>query len=326
MQATESDAPAEGGLLQDLGISDPSQAAEAPLRALYDYWLANRDEAGRFHFSRFDVTELPAPLIPLIYLIRVHREQRHFEVRVAGQELIELAGVNPTGRLFNRMPGTELSRARLEFCLDNNLPYVASGPLTWGRYDYKSFSVCGVPLHDDAGAVAYILGAVCLSGPERGVSGAAHRLLPSSNLPKAASPILDAAFDYWLGKKSGPEIPLRSAIDPVEIPRLLPHLMLLDVLSEPLDFRYRLIGEGIQANITRGFRGKTHRQLEGKGPGSLVWEGLRKVVETGIPRYGRAPYVGPETTVTQFFDLLLPLSEDGASVSQILIVTEFRRK
>lgn len=319
------DGPARGRLLQDLGISDPSQTAEAPLRALYDYWLANRDAAGRFHFSKFDITELPGSLIPLLYLIRVHRSERRFEARVVGQSVVELSGVNHTGCFFDELPGAELTQARLEFCHDNNLPYVASGPLTWGRYDYKTFSVCGVPLHDDEGAVAYVLGVVCVHGPGGKASGAAHRLLPSSNLPKAPSPILDAAFEYWLSKKCGPEIPLRSAIDPVEIPRLLPHLMLLDVLREPLDFRYRLIGEGIQANITPGFRGKTHRQLDGKGPGSLVWEGLRKVVETGIPRYGRAPYVGPESAVKQFLDLLLPLSEDGAGVSQILIVTEFRR-
>ncbi len=323
-QQSDAQQPAQG-LIPALNLSDPSQATDPAQRALYDYWLSNRDAAGRFHYAAFDVTELPPSLVPLIYLVRVHGEARRFEVRIVGQQVIELAGVNHMGRFIDELPGSAPTQARMEFCLDRNLPYTSSGPLDWGLYPYKSYSVCAVPLHDQGGRVAYILSVVRVHGLPAGDEAQAHRFLTASNLPKAPSPILDEAFAYWLGKRESTEIPRRTAIDPIEIPRLLPHLMLIDVLRDPLDFRYRLIGEGIRENMHRGRRGRSFRELEGKGPGSHLWKGLQKVVETGIPRFGRAPYAGPERRVKQFFDLLLPLSEDGETVSQILVATEFRQ-
>src|SRR5690349_12332502 len=51
------------------------------------------------------------------------------------------------------------------------------------------------------------------------------------------------ALDYWRGKLAGTSMPRRADIDPVEIPSLLQHLMLVDVLANGR-FRYRLIGTG----------------------------------------------------------------------------------
>jgi PAS domain-containing protein len=56
------------------------------------------------------------------------------------------------------------------------------------------------------------------------------------------APRLRAALTYWDAKRQNKLMPPRSDIDPVEIPRLLPYVMLIDVVREPLDFRYRLMG------------------------------------------------------------------------------------
>src|SRR5438270_776515 len=61
----------------------------------------------------------------------------------------------------------------------------------------------------------------------------------------AALPISDArltaVFNYWLGKSIGQSLPRRRNIDPVDIPKLLPILMIVEVLR-PGRYRYRLIG------------------------------------------------------------------------------------
>lgn len=46
------------------------------------------------------------------------------------------------------------------------------------------------------------------------------------------SPTLGAAFDYWTAKCAGRPWPDRKEIDPVDIPKLLPHLALIDVRRE----------------------------------------------------------------------------------------------
>ena len=67
-----------------------------------------------------------------------------------------------------------------------------------------------------------------------------------------ASPITDArlrqAHDYWRRKAAGRAMPRRADIDPTEIPKLLPDVMLVDVLPQRR-YRYRLIGtENTQAH------------------------------------------------------------------------------
>ena len=52
------------------------------------------------------------------------------------------------------------------------------------------------------------------------------------------SPIIDdrlrQTYEYWRGKAGARPLPSRSDIDPVEIPRLLPHIMLVDVIGAAL--------------------------------------------------------------------------------------------
>ena len=54
---------------------------------------------------------------------------------------------------------------------------------------------------------------------------------------------LSALLDYWRSKCRARAMPARADIDPAEIPRLLPYLMLLDMPKGRL--RYRLAGEAI---------------------------------------------------------------------------------
>lgn len=144
--------------------------------------------------------------------------------------------------------------------------------------------------------------------------------------PSALSaPRLKEAFAYWQGKLAGRSMPSRRDIDPVEMPRLLPHLMLLDVLSSPLDFRHRLIGTELRAMFARDYTGLRFSELPGKGRGSIVWGNCEKVVLSKAPLAGNPPYVGPEPKVLRCENLLLPLSEDGSEVGMILLVANFER-
>jgi len=52
-------------------------------------------------------------------------------------------------------------------------------------------------------------------------------------------------FEYWNAKRGERRMPLRSEIDPAEIPALLPHMMLVDTAETLEDFRYRLFGTSV---------------------------------------------------------------------------------
>ncbi len=137
------------------------------------------------------------------------------------------------------------------------------------------------------------------------------------------APRLRQAYAYWVSKAGNRLMPARRDLDPTEIPSLLPFIMLLDVISEPLDFRYRLVGTEV-VNISHfNYTGKLFSELPGKGKGSSVWNSCAQVVLAKAPFSESPPYVGPEQSLRQCENLLLPLSEDGARVNMILKIISF---
>ncbi len=140
-----------------------------------------------------------------------------------------------------------------------------------------------------------------------------------------SAPRLRQAFAYWQGKRAGRAMPSRRDIDPVEMPQLLPYVMLIDVLPEPLDFRYRLIGTEVRAIVARDYTGLRFSEVPGKGKDSVVWGNCEEVVRRKAPLSRSPPYVGPEPHLTRCENVLLPLSEDDREVSMILLVISFER-
>jgi hypothetical protein len=58
------------------------------------------------------------------------------------------------------------------------------------------------------------------------------------------SPVLRDAIAYWEAKRRGRRMPARADIDPLEMQRLLPNLVLVDVLGTA-SYRYRLVGTAV---------------------------------------------------------------------------------
>lgn len=133
-----------------------------------------------------------------------------------------------------------------------------------------------------------------------------------------APPIVREALSYWESKLRGRRMPARRDFDPVlEIPRLLPWVILVDVLRDPLDFRYRVIGTGITARSSRDHTGCRLSELNRVGPDSIVWTDRRTVVETGAPKLTAPSYIGGDKTVQAVSGIHLPVSTDGDTVDQI---------
>src|SRR5690349_3042563 len=127
-----------------------------------------------------------------------------------------------------------------------------------------------------------------------------------------SAPRLRQAFRYWDAKRAGRAMPGRRDIDPVDIPALLPWLMLIDVIAEPaLDFCYRLIGTEIRRLSHANHTGRRFSALPGEGNGSVVFGNCEQVVLSRAPFSRSPPYVGPDPRVVRCENLLLPLSSDG---------------
>lgn len=84
------------------------------------------------------------------------------------------------------------------------------------------------------------------------------------SLPFADDRILLNLAAYWSAKRSSNPLPVRSAIDPLDMPRrLLPHLALVESAGQETSIRFRLVGTELVQRFGRDATGKTSRDLYG---------------------------------------------------------------
>jgi len=127
------------------------------------------------------------------------------------------------------------------------------------------------------------------------------------------------AHDYWRGKRDGETLPLRTQIDPVEMPRLLPYLMLIEVIEGRM--RYRLAGTQVVANAGFDFKGRFLDELQfAKRDFYLSCYG--EILESGTPVFGLDHWLYPDGRggVSEF--AMLPLSGDGRTITHFLSVED----
>ena len=76
----------------------------------------------------------------------------------------------------------------------------------------------------------------------------------------AATDLRDARlrrlYEYWLAKKGQRRFPSRRDIDPVDFPYVLGHVILFDVMRDPLRFRVRVHGTEMVAKAGYDLTGK----------------------------------------------------------------------
>src|SRR3546814_17700910 len=124
-------------------------------------------------------------------------------------------------------------------------------------------------------------------------------------------PELREIYHYWSGKRGGRCYPTRADIRPEEIKRLLPFVLLLDVLDEGRHFRFRLVGPDAASGID-----PTGKLLHEAAPGGVYLNHLRALFRRGAARPGapstrsRSAYdaaPGPPTTSPAF----MPPAREG---------------
>ena len=166
-------------------------------------------------------------------------------------------------------------------------------------------------------------------GEPRRIDGAPERAAGPAGADPPLSPLTEArlqqAYRYWRQKSAGKPMPRRADIDPTEIPRLLPDVMLVDVLPCGR-YRYRLIGTGnAQAQGINATGRYVDEVLPGAEYRTHVIALYDECVRTGRALYSECVFLSPyeEAPQLQTKILLLPLAENGATVNMVLVVQVF---
>src|SRR6266851_7668587 len=137
------------------------------------------------------------------------------------------------------------------------------------------------------------------------------------------TPDLQRLYAYWEGLRRGREFPARRDIDPLDFRYALGHVMLLDVLHQPLRFRFRLHGTALTLRAGYDMTGKLADELPNAKNRAMLIERCRTVVEQ------RRPLAMTDNRLlgrsTLWFEVLwLPLAEDGSTISMLMGALYYR--
>jgi hypothetical protein len=141
----------------------------------------------------------------------------------------------------------------------------------------------------------------------------------------ADNEILVALWSYWTAKRGDRAMPRRGEIDPVDVPRLLPYLQLIE-RDDAGRFRFRLTGTAIVDLYGRDLTGQ---HVDGALPPHRTRTAERHFAtafESRRPLFAMTRYTTPRGYELIIKRIILPLSEDGVHVNMLLIGNAFEHR
>lgn len=137
-------------------------------------------------------------------------------------------------------------------------------------------------------------------------------------------PTLTAVYGYWCSKQASQGLPRRDDIAPWEIPALLPHVGLIDVLKLGENFRYRLIGTRMTEVFGHDFTGvKLGDECKDGEYGDFLHALYSEAVATRNAVYCESRFVYRDDRFMLIRRLLMPLADQHGNVSMLFFSNTF---
>jgi hypothetical protein len=133
---------------------------------------------------------------------------------------------------------------------------------------------------------------------------------------------LKFALDYWFKKRAGRLAPTRADIDPIDFGPILPRVTLVDVSTDPIDFRFRLAGTALFKTHGTELTNKHARDLEPPAYGALIHRLYCEALARRTPVAHRV-LIECETRRSAYMRIILPLSEDGLTINRLMTVESY---
>ena len=146
--------------------------------------------------------------------------------------------------------------------------------------------------------------------------------LPAST---RVDPLIQAFADYWWSKHALRDaVPDRADLDPlIEVPDLVPHIFLMDVLDGGADFRTRLIGTQIVAHYGRDSTGRKISEMTSGIYLEAILGLFRDTIRAREPIYSVTNYLHPERDYLLVERLNLPLRRGGEEIAMLAVMQRF---
>ncbi len=140
---------------------------------------------------------------------------------------------------------------------------------------------------------------------------------------KIESSIVAEILQFWRNARANRPMPARADINPVDLgPKLLPHILLLDVEHRPrLRFRWRLIGTHTTEVYKRDMTGAYWDEIYSDEVMASLRLRADWVLEHRLPLRSVGHATSSERDFESHEALYMPLSDDGETINMMLLAS-----
>jgi hypothetical protein len=131
-------------------------------------------------------------------------------------------------------------------------------------------------------------------------------------------PLIQRIHAYWESKLTGRKMPRREDIVPEELGDLLPWVMLVDVIGDPVRFRLRLTGTGVVREYGKEVTGRYMDEIDLGSQRDTVLDDYRRAVRERRPVASSYDYQKSDRRWITYERILLPLANDGETINMLL--------
>jgi hypothetical protein len=153
----------------------------------------------------------------------------------------------------------------------------------------------------------------------RGANWGAEEVTIADSLDE---PLLAELYQYWSDRRGQRSLPARTDIDPVDIPHLLPHIALTEIVpssdgKEPR-FHYRVAGTQIEERFGCALTNRFLDEIKEGDYLTYIQSLYRQVMTDLAPVYAESSFDAGDSNTLLAKRLMLPLSDDQRSVNMVL--------
>ena len=136
-------------------------------------------------------------------------------------------------------------------------------------------------------------------------------------------PQLRQLYDYWQALRGSRAMPSRVDIDPTQIPKVLPQIIMYNV-DGPGAYTVRLVGENVRSFVGQNATGRRAGSIMDPRSAETMIHILDSVVAERAPKFraGKAHW-HQDKAYREFEACFLPLSTDGVAINVILGAVTF---
>lgn len=135
-------------------------------------------------------------------------------------------------------------------------------------------------------------------------------------------PLMVAVFAHWRAARDGKALPAWTDYHLDALPsEAVPWCAVVDVISDPLDFKYRFFGTKRWEMQGDEFTGRSVREIQPASFAEKAFGELRTVVERKQPIHVATMCLPPHEDPVHFDVLRLPLGDDGEGVRHVVTFT-----